>query len=63
MAEIAPVGTRGKRGLTVGNNWSQPSLSFSLNSNILRTRSAWPRQDGGVWAGKDKAQSTVKEGL
>ncbi|RVW72668.1 hypothetical protein CK203_056565 [Vitis vinifera] len=36
-AEIAAVGTRGKRRPTVGNNWSQPSLSFSLNSNFMRT--------------------------
>ena len=62
-AEIAAVGTRGKRRPTVGNNWSQPSLSFSLNSNFMRTGSVRPRQDGEVWAGGDKAQSTNEEGL
>ncbi|RVX19781.1 hypothetical protein CK203_005357 [Vitis vinifera] len=35
--DLAPVGTRGKRRPTVGNNLSQPSQSFSLNSNILRS--------------------------
>ena len=41
--EFALVGTRGKRRPTVGNNWSQPSQSFSLNSNILRTGYVGPR--------------------
>ena len=63
MAEIAPVGTRGKRGPTVGNNWSQSSSSFSLNSNNLRNGSAGPKQDGEVWAGGDKAQSIGEKGL
>ena len=62
-AKIAPMGTRGKKRPTVGNSRSQPSLSFNLNSNILRTRSTGPRQDGEVWVRGDKAQSIVKERL
>ena len=61
--DFAPVGTRGKRRPTMGNSWSQPSQSFSLNSNILRTRYAGTRQDGDVWARGDKAQSNVEDGL
>ena len=62
-AEFAPVGTRGKRRPIEGNNWSQPSQSLSLNSNFLRTGYDGPRQDGDVWVGGDKAQSTVEVGL
>ena len=61
--DFAPVGTRGKRRPTVGNNLSQPSQSFSLNSNILRTGYVGPRQDGDVCDGRDKAQSNVEDGL
>ena len=47
-AEIAPAGTRGVNRPTVGNNWSQPPRSFSLNSNFLRVRPDEPRQVGGA---------------
>ena len=54
-AEIAPAGTRGVNRPTVGNNWSQPPRSFSLNSNFLRAGHAVPRQAREAWAGGDKA--------
>ena len=62
-AKNAPGRTRGMNKTTVGNSWSQPPRSFSLNSNFLRARPAGPKQAGEAWTRGDKARSTFEVGL
>ena len=59
--EAVPMGTHSKRRLEVGNSWFQPSSSFILNSNKQRIRHDGPKQDGEVWARRDKAYSIDEE--